>query len=53
MVVWYCDVDMAEDANPTEDDMHLARTQGLDLGPLECLGISELKAWIKAARSDR
>ena len=26
MVVWYCDVDMAEDANLTEGDMHLART---------------------------
>ena len=53
MVVWYCDVDMAEDADLTEDDMHLARTQGLDPGSLECLSISELKAWIKAARSDR
>ena len=26
MVVWCCDVDMAEDANLTEGDMHLART---------------------------
>ena len=44
---------MAEDADLTEDDMHLARTQGLDLGPLECSSISEVKARIKAARSDR
>ena len=44
---------MAEDANLTEGDMHLARTQGLDLGPLECPSISELKARIKAARLDR
>ena len=53
MEVWCYDVDMAEDANPTEDDMHLARTQGPDLGPLGCSGISEVKALIKAARSDR
>ena len=53
MVVWCYDADMAEDANLTEDDMHLARTQGPDLGPLGCLSISELKAWIKAARSGR
>ena len=26
MVVWYYDADMAEDANLTEGDMHLART---------------------------
>ena len=44
---------MSEDTSLTEDDMHLARTQGLDLGPPECSNISELKAWIKAARSDR
>ena len=25
MVVWYCDVDISEDANLTEGDMHLAR----------------------------
>jgi len=24
--MWYYDVDMAEDANPTEGDMHFART---------------------------
>ena len=44
---------MAEEGQLSEDDMDLARTQGLDLGPLECSGISEVKAWIKAARSDR
>ncbi len=52
-MVWCYDVDMAEDVSLTEDDMNLARTQGPDLGPLECPNISELKAWIKAARSDR
>ena len=39
MVVWYCDVDMAEDANLTEDDMDLARTDGADLDLPECPGI--------------
>ena len=53
VVVWYCDADMAEDANLTEGDMHLARAQGPDLGPLECSGISEVKAWIKATHSGR
>ena len=52
-MVWCYDADMAEDANLTEDDMHLARTQGLDLGPLGCSGISEVNARIKATRSDR
>ena len=51
--MWCCDVDIAEDANLTEDDMHLARTQGIDSGPLECSGISEGEARIKAARSGR
>ena len=53
VVVWYYDVEMAEEGQLSEDDMHLARTQGLDLAPLEFSGISEVKAWIKAARSDR
>ena len=26
MAVWYCDVDMTEDKDLTEGDMHLART---------------------------
>jgi len=33
LVVWYYDADMAADANLTEDDMHLARTEGVDLDP--------------------
>ena len=47
MVVWCYDVDMAENEILTEDDVRLARTQGPDLGPLGCLSISELKAWMK------
>jgi len=51
--VWYCDVEMAEEGQLSEDDIHLTRTQGLDLGPLGCSGISEVNARIKATRSDR
>ena len=51
LVVWYYDADMAADANLTEDDMHLARTEGVDLGPLECSGIAEVKKWIRDFRS--
>ena len=50
VVVWYYDVDMAADANLTEDDMHLARTEGVDLDPLECSGIAEVKKWIWDSR---
>ena len=51
-MVWCYDAGMAEDADLTEDDMHLARTQALDLAPPECPGISEVKVWIKAAPPD-
>ena len=51
--MWYYDVEMAEEGQLSGDDMHPARTQGLDLGPLECSSISEVKARIKAARSDQ
>ena len=36
VVVWYYDVEMAADGDLSEDEMDLARTEGLDLGPLEC-----------------
>ena len=35
VVVWYYNVDMAADANLTEGGMLLARTEGVDLDPLE------------------
>jgi len=50
VVAWYYDADMAADANLTEDDMHLARTEGVDLDPLECSGIAEVKKWIWDSR---
>jgi hypothetical protein len=33
-VVWYNDVDMAEDEDLTEEEMDLGRTEGIDLAPL-------------------
>jgi len=53
VVVWYYDVDMAEEGQFSEGDLDLARTEGLDLAPLECSGVTEVRAWIKAARSGR
>ena len=48
MVVWYYDVDMAADACYTEEDMHLARAEGLDLEPLELSSVKEVKQWIRS-----
>ena len=53
VVVWYYDVVMAEEGEFSEDDMDLARTEGLDLAPLECSSVAEVKKWIGAARSGR
>ena len=50
LVVWYYDADMAADANLTEDDMNLARTEELDFGPLGCSGIADVKKWIRDSR---
>ena len=51
VVVWYYDVEMAADGDLSEDEMDLARTEGLDLGPLECSSVTEVKGWIRPARS--
>ena len=53
VVVWYYDVEMAADGDLSEDEMDLARTEGLDLRPLECSSATEVKGWIRAARSGR
>jgi len=53
VVVWYYDVEMAADGDLSEDEMDLARTEGLNLGPLECSSLTEVKGWIRAARSGR
>ena len=53
VVVWYYDVEMAADGDLSEDEMDLARTEGLDLGPLECSSVTDVKGWIRAARSGR
>jgi len=49
VVVWHCDVDMAgEDLD--EEEMDLARTEGLGLAPLECSSAAEVQSWIKESR---
>ena len=55
VVVWYYDVGlgMAAEGELTEDDLDFARTEGFDLGPLECSSVKEVKSWINAARSSR
>ena len=53
VVVWYYDVAMAADGELTEEEMNLARTGGLDLAPLECSSLKEVKGWIKATRRRR
>ena len=50
MVVWYYDVDMAADGDLDEEEMNLARTEGLDLAPLECSSVAEVQRWIKESR---
>jgi hypothetical protein len=45
------DVAMAADAGMTEDDLQLARTEGLEPPPLEFSSAKEIKGWIKASRS--
>ena len=39
---------MAADACYTEEDMHLARAEGLDLEPLELSSVKEVKQWIRS-----
>ena len=41
-------MDMAADACYTEEDMHLARAEGLDLEPLELSSVKEVKQWIRS-----
>ena len=50
VVVWYYDVDMAADEDLDEEEMDLARTEGLDLAPLECPSAAEVQSWIKESR---
>ena len=50
VVVWYYDVDMAADGDLDEEEMNLARTEGLDLAPLECSSVAEVQRWIKESR---
>ena len=50
VVVWYYDVDMAADGDLDEEEMNLARTEGLDLAPLECSSVAEVQRWIKEPR---
>ena len=50
VVVWYYDVDMAADGDLDEEEMNLARTEGLDLAPLECSSAAEVQSWIKESR---
>ena len=40
----------ASDADLDEDEMNLARTEGLDLPPLECSSVAEVQRWIKESR---
>ena len=49
VVLWYCDIDMAADGT-WASRMNLARTEGLDLAPLECPGAAEVQGWIKEPR---
>ena len=51
VVVWYYDVDMAKDEDLSEEEMNLARTEGLGLAPLECSSAAEVQSWIKTSRS--
>ena len=44
--MWYYDVVMAEEGEFSEDDMDLERTEGLDLAPLGCSSVAEVKKWI-------
>ena len=48
--MWYYDVDMAADEDLDEEEMNLARTEGLDLSPLECSSAAEVQSWIKESR---
>ena len=49
MVVWYCNVDIAEDAYLTEGDMHPARTP-FSIPP-EYTGIAKVKRCTRDSRS--
>ena len=49
--MWYYDVDMAADEDLDEEEMNLARTEGLGLAPLECSKATEVQSWIKESRS--
>ena len=48
-MVLYCDAGIAEDADLTEGDMHLARTPIST--PPECPGIAEVKKCTRDSRS--
>ena len=51
MVVWFYDADMAEDADLTEGDMHLAPARTPISTPPECPGIAEVKKRTRDSRS--
>jgi hypothetical protein len=50
LVVWYYDVDMAEDDEITEEEMREGRKVGLIVGPVGVTSIAEVQAWIRASK---
>ena len=47
IVVWLYDVEMAIDAELSEEEMEEARKAGELLAPVEVSGINEVKKWIR------
>ena len=47
IVVWYYDVEMAIDAELSEEEMEEARKAGELLAPVEVSGINEVRKWIR------
>ena len=50
IVVWYYDVEMAKDAELSDDDMEEARKAGELLAPVEVSRLSEVKRWISDSK---
>ena len=50
LVVWYYDVDMAEDDKITEEEMREGRKVGIIVGPVEVSSVAEVRAWIRASK---
>ena len=46
MVVWYYDVDMAAEAELTDDELDALRKAGELTGPLELSSVAEVRTWI-------